>query len=126
MLKVGREEIAALIAALEDFVQRDHAAEQDRSRAIADEIAGRLEAIRGAVVSRNGPDGWVAIDFSSTGGPSRAAAAVRNLRAGSPRIFCHDGWVHEGRMIVNPATVRDDEVDVLVERIIAECDRGRP
>jgi L-seryl-tRNA(Ser) seleniumtransferase len=125
MLKVGREEIAALIAALEDFVQRDHAAEEARSRAVADEIASRLQAIRGAVVSRNGPDGWVAIDFSNSGGPSRAAEAVRNLRAGSPRVFCHDGWVHEGRMIVNPATVRDEEVDILVERVIAECDRGR-
>ena len=46
---------------------------------------------------------------------------VRNLRAGSPRVFCHDGWVHEGRMIVQLGTVRDEEVDTLVERIIAEC-----
>jgi seryl-tRNA(Sec) selenium transferase len=125
MLKVGREEIAGLIAALEEFVRRDHAAEEARSRAVAEEIASRLQVIRGAVVSRNGPGGWVAIDFSSSGGPSRAAEAIRNLRAGSPRVFCHDGWVHEGRMIVNPAAIRDEDVEVLVERVIAECDRGR-
>jgi L-seryl-tRNA(Ser) seleniumtransferase len=122
MLKVGREEIAALIAALEDFVQRDHAAEDARSRAVGDEIAERLRTVRGATVSRSGPEpkAYVVLDFSQHGGASRAAVVARNLRDGSPRVWVHDGWVHDALLLVQPATVRDDEVDALVERVTAE------
>jgi D-glucosaminate-6-phosphate ammonia-lyase len=120
MLKVGREEIAGLIAALEDYVQRDHAAEAARNLAVSTEIADRLQAVRGATVSPSGS--VVVVDFSESGGPSRAAEVVRKLREGSPRVFCQDSWIHEGVLVIQPSTVRDDEVDVLVERVIAECE----
>jgi L-seryl-tRNA(Ser) seleniumtransferase len=123
MLKVGREEIAGLIAALEEYVQRDHAAEAARNSAVAAEIADRLQAVRGASVSLSGSS--VVVDFSDSGGPSRAAEVLRNLREGSPRVFCHDGWVHDGILIIATATLCDDEVDVLVERVTGECEANR-
>jgi D-glucosaminate-6-phosphate ammonia-lyase len=124
MLKVGREEIAGLIAALEDFVQRDHAAEAARNVAVAAEIAERLQAVRGASVALSAA--VVVVDFSENGGPSRAAEVVRRLREGSPRVFCQDSWIHEGILIIQPSALRDDEIDALVDRVAAECDvRGR-
>lgn len=128
MLKVGREEVAALIAALEDFVQLDHGAIAARNRAVAGEIADRLQALGDATVSLAGPPErpQVVVDFSEHGGPSRAVEIVRRLRAGSPRVFCHDGWVHESLFIIQSETVRNEEVDVLVQRVLAEAEASRP
>lgn len=123
MLKVGREEVAALIAALEDFVKRDHAAEEARDDAVAAEIADGLREVRGATISKlDAPRPQVVVTFPGDGGPARAAAVTRKLREGSPRIFCADAWVHQGILTLQPSTLRDDEVAVLVERVLAECE----
>jgi L-seryl-tRNA(Ser) seleniumtransferase len=123
MLKVGREEVAALTAALEDYARRDHAVEEARDDAIADEIAEGLREIRGATISKvDAPRPQVVVTFPGQGGPARAAAVTRNLREGSPRIFCVDAFVHQGFLTLQPSTLRDDEVAVLVERVLAECE----
>jgi D-glucosaminate-6-phosphate ammonia-lyase len=122
MLKVGREEIAGLIAALEEFAGRDHAAEDARHLAVATEIANRLGGVPGVGVSlgRN-PRPNVILDFTGSGGASRAAEVAWALRQGSPRVFCVDAWIHQGILMLQAATLRDDEVDVLVERVTVEC-----
>ena len=123
MLKVGREEIAGLIAALEEYVQRDHAAEEARHLAVATEIADKLEGVRGAAISLAGhPRPNVVLDFEGRGGAARAAEVAWNLRQGSPRVFCADAWIHQGILILTATTLRDDEVGVLVERVTAECE----
>jgi D-glucosaminate-6-phosphate ammonia-lyase len=122
MLKVGREEIVGLIAALEEYVERDHAAEEARHIAVATEIADRLAGLRGAAVSLGSPPRPnVVLDFTGHGGASRAAEVAWALRQGSPRVFCVDAWIHQGILMLQAATVRDDEVGVLVERVTVEC-----
>lgn len=122
MLKVGREEIAGLIAALEEYVERDHAAEEARHLAVATEIADRLGGVRGATVSLvSHPRPYVVVDFAGKGGAARAAEVAWNLRRGSPRVFCADAWIHRGLLVLQPAALRDDEVDALVERVTCEC-----
>jgi L-seryl-tRNA(Ser) seleniumtransferase len=127
MLKVGREEIAGLVAALESYVERDHEAEDARALALAAQIAERLHELRGADVSLVGPPeaklGRVVIDFSIDSGPSRAAEVSRNLRNGSPRVFCLDTWLHQGFLIILTSELREDELPVLVERMIAVCEK---
>jgi L-seryl-tRNA(Ser) seleniumtransferase len=123
MLKVGREEIAGLIAALEEYIERDHAAEEARDLAVATEIADRLKGVRGAAISLVGhPRPNVVLDFAGHGGASRAAEVAWALREGSPRVFCVDAWIHQGILRLTPTTLRDDEVDVLVERVTDECE----
>lgn len=124
MLKVGREEIAGLIAALEEYVGQDHAAKDDRDLAVAREIAARLEGVAGATVSCAQPPSkpQVVIDFGPDRGPSRAAEVAVNLRKGSPRVFCLDAWIHKGILVLQPTTLLDDEVGPLVERVAAECE----
>jgi D-glucosaminate-6-phosphate ammonia-lyase len=125
MLKVGREEIAGLIAALESYVERDHAAEEARVVALAADIAERLQEVRGAkvslVASPQGRSSSVVVDFAGDGGPSRAAEVSRNLRSGSPRIFCVDTFIQQSILVIHARTLREDEVEVLVERVAAEC-----
>jgi D-glucosaminate-6-phosphate ammonia-lyase len=125
MLKVGREEIAGLTAALEEYVERDHAAESARNVALAGAIAERLEGMAGARASIVDPPGVAAprvlLDFAEHGGAERAAEVALNLRGGSPRIFCMDAWIDDGVLLLQPTTLRDDEVDPLVERVLEEC-----
>jgi D-glucosaminate-6-phosphate ammonia-lyase len=128
MLKVGREEIAGLIAALEDYVRRDHAAEDARAQAVAASVAAGLKGVTGAEISLVGPpqaSSHVVIDFASHGGPPRAAEVARNLRQGTPRIFCADAWIDRSILIVQPTTLREEEVEALVERVTAECQSER-
>jgi seryl-tRNA(Sec) selenium transferase len=124
MLKVGREEIAGLIAALAEYVERDHAADDARDLAVATEIAERLRGVSGATISLVGPPArpHVVIDFANHGGPSRAAEVAINLRQGSPRVFCADAWIHRGSLTLQPTTLLDDEVEALCERVVAECE----
>ncbi|ADB49454.1 aminotransferase class V-fold PLP-dependent enzyme [Conexibacter woesei] len=126
MLKVGREEIAGLIAALEDYVERDHAAEQARTLAIARAIFDGLDGMTGASCSLVTPPEatWphVVVDFAGDGGAPRAAEVARNLREGSPRIFCLDAWIDKGLLMLQATTLQEHEVDVLVERVVAECE----
>ncbi len=125
MLKVGREEIAGLIAALEEYVERDHAAEQARTLAIARAIFEGLQGMAGAKCSLVTPPEatWarVVVDFTDHGGASRAAEVARNLRHGSPRIFCLDAWIDTGVLILQTTTLQEHEVNVLVERVMVEC-----
>ncbi len=125
MLKVGREEIAGLIAALESYVQRDHAAEELRIAALATDLAERLAGLSGATVSLSGATGtrWrhVVLDFAEHGGAARAAEVARNLRYGSPRVFCLDAWIDNGLLLLQAATLREEEIEPLVERVTAEC-----
>jgi D-glucosaminate-6-phosphate ammonia-lyase len=125
MLKVGREEIAGLIAALEDYVERDDVAEEARNHAVAAAVADGLQVVRSAKVSLVGPPQarWhVVLDFASDGGPSRAAHVARNLRQGSPRIFCLDAWIDRSILMIQPSSLREDEVGALVERVTVECE----
>lgn len=125
MLKVGREEIAGLVAALEDYVERDHAVEQARTLAIASAISDGLDGMAGAKCSLVTPPQaiWahVVVDFAHDGGASRAAEVARNLRQGSPRIFCADASIDKGVLSLQATTLQEHEVDVLVERVVAEC-----
>lgn len=125
MLKVGREEIAGLTAALEEYVDRDHEAERARNIALAATIAERLEGMAGASASLLAPPDTVApkviLDFAEHGGAERAAEVARDLRQGSPRVFCLDAWIDKGALVLQSATLRDDDVDPLVERVLAEC-----
>jgi L-seryl-tRNA(Ser) seleniumtransferase len=125
MLKVGREEIAGLIAALEDYVTRDPAPEHARTRALGEALFERLQGLEGAACSLVTPPEvvWtqVFLDFADHGGAARAAQVARRLREGSPRVFCLDAWIDEGRLILQTTTLQEHEVDTLVERVRAEC-----
>jgi L-seryl-tRNA(Ser) seleniumtransferase len=123
MLKVGREEIAGLIAALEDFAGRDHEAEHARLVSIATAVADGLAGVAGAAVSlvtaTHAPT--VALEFAGARAAERAAQVARNLREGSPRVFCLDAMIDRGILVFQSTTLQAGEVEVLVERVREEC-----
>jgi seryl-tRNA(Sec) selenium transferase len=128
MLKVGREEIAGLVAALEDYVTRDPAPEQARTLAIATAIFDGLDGMAGASCSLVTPPAstWahVVLDFADHGGAARAADVARRLREGSPRVFCLDAWIDDGLLMLQTTTLLEHEVELLVPAVRAACAAG--
>lgn len=101
-MKVGKEQIAGAVVALQEFARRDHEAE-------ADEHARWLETLLPAV-ARLG-DATVRYDrhfyprlvVSGLGGRARACAAA--LAAGSPPIVVPHGPLVRGELVVAPEAV---------------------
>ncbi|WP_276256391.1 aminotransferase class V-fold PLP-dependent enzyme [Halomontanus rarus] len=126
-MKVGKEEIAGLIAALDAFVAEDDDAVlsewHDRSERIADGLesvddldvelanAGKTDAVSTVVVT---------VDEERS--PVDAETLVSNLRAENPRIFVGGDDVHRSQFTINPRCLADSEVDYVVDRIAANLE----
>lgn len=125
-MKVGKEEIAGLIAALDAFVEEDDetvlAEWDDRARRIADGLSG----IDGLCVSLAGGEKTEAVTTVVAavreGAPTTAGDLVAGLREGNPRIFVGADDVHDGRFTVNPRCLAEEEVEVVVDRIGARLE----
>ncbi len=123
-LKVGKEELAGLIRAIELFVEEDHEALAsewtERSRRVADQLEG-VGGLAVTVVDGGktmvAAEAHVAVDPDVTG--IDAPELVRNLRHEDPRIFVGPDHLHESAFTVNAMCLSDDEADYLVERIRA-------
>jgi L-seryl-tRNA(Ser) seleniumtransferase len=117
VLKVGREEIAGLMVALDEFVKRDHDAEQRGWRRICERVFVGLEPMaekRVKVTMLEAPWVHVLIAF-----PDRAYAArtVRALEGGKPRVFVAANRISHAEISVVPQNVSETEVPILVSRL---------
>lgn len=118
--KVGKEEIAGLLAALDRFCARDEAAFsaalQQRLQAIAQALAAT------PTLSTRLQDG------SASGVPtlllqvhgSAAALSIR-LQTGDPPVHLGEGRMDEGFLILNPLTVPSADDATLVRCLLAAC-----
>ena len=119
--KVGKEEIAGLVCALERFVARDeraHAAALGaRMQAIATALAGTPGlAVRQVAATERAPVPTLELDV----GP-RALAIVGHLQAGDPPVHVGERLVDAGILGINPQTLRPEDDAVLVRCIINAC-----
>ena len=128
-LKVGKEELVGLLAALDAFLAEDSdardAAWEQRARQLADGVAngrglstqvdtsGRAVAPE-VVVTVAGSDGH--------GDPAAATDLVAALRAEDPRIFVGADTLESGTFALNPMCLTDAEADYVVDRIVALAD----
>ncbi len=125
-MKVSKEEIAALITALEIFVGQDHKALWERWRARAESIARELQGMPGlsAVVDespalREGPQVILTISRHWTGPLLRDVK--RLLFEGDPPILV--GYHHYGypsdraELIIGVETLKEEEDAVVVKRL---------
>ncbi|SEP02645.1 L-seryl-tRNA(Ser) seleniumtransferase [Halogranum amylolyticum] len=121
-LKVGKEELAGLIKALELFVEEDHDALEaewlDRSKQIASELATKpglathtTESDKTAIA----PEVVVSVDESTAG--ITTVDLVRGLRKEDPRVFVGADSLDAREFTINPMCLTDDEAAYVVERI---------
>lgn len=121
-LKVGKEELAGLIRALELFVEEDHEALarewQARAEAVADglgEAAGFDVRVTEGEKTAVAPEVWVTVDESLAG--VDVETIVGELRREDPRIFVGPDHIQESAFTVNPMCMSDEEAAYVVDRI---------
>ena len=122
-MKVGKEEIAGLIAALDAFVEQDDAAVLTEWHDRAERIAAGLEPIDALEVEirnvgKTDAVSTVVVDIREQA-PMDAATLVSKLRQENPRIFVGGDDVHLDRFSINPRCLPDSEVDYVIDRIAA-------
>lgn len=119
--KVGKEEIAGLLVALERFVARDEPA-------AAAKLTQRLQAIASALAGVAGVSTrLVAADASSMipmlelsmAGPAHAWS--QRLQLGSPPVHLGERLAGDGILTINPQTLRAEDDVVLVRCLIESC-----
>jgi seryl-tRNA(Sec) selenium transferase len=116
-MKVGREELAGFIVALQDYMKRDHEAEQRRWSEICGRIGESLQGVPGVTATVAPPErGWanVVLTFAD---PASAWRVARSLEAGRPRVFVGTMSIPHAELSISPYSVRDDDVQPLIGRL---------
>ncbi len=112
--KVGKEQIAGLLAALARFDGDDDAARNRRFTAIADSLAAALRKVPSLDVR-------ITVDASHAGmplteirlGAPRAAAVAAKLRDGSPSIHVDTTHADHGTLIIAPTCLKLEDAAVI-------------
>ena len=131
-MKAGKEEIAGLVAALEDYLREDEAAEMARWEAQARYLAGALSAVPGVCAQRvllSGPGirpvtvpratvSWAASALGLT-----LAEAARQLLDGEPPIAV--GLAGEA-LLLNVQTLEKGQETIVAQRLIEVLTAARP
>ncbi len=119
--KVGKEEIAGLLVALERFVARDEPAAAaratDRLRAIAAALAAE-PAISTRLVAADEATPVPLLELAVQGS---AHALSRRLQQGDPPVHLSERLADDGILTINPQTLRPDDDAVLVRRVLDAC-----
>jgi L-seryl-tRNA(Ser) seleniumtransferase len=115
-MKVGKEEIVGLIAALRAYVARDHAADRERWRAQLDCIAEALRPIETRPFENAGGVPLLRVELGSA---ERAARVLMALERGDPRVALAHGAIPNGALIVNPLVLQPGEGGVVARQLKA-------
>jgi len=122
-LKVGKEELVGLLAALDLFVAEDHAATREEWRARAERIADGLapnDALETTIddgATSVAPEVVVELDEESAG--LTTVDLVGGLRKADPRVFVGADALAERRFTISPMCLTDEEADYVVDRVTA-------
>lgn len=122
--KVGKEEIAGAVAALDAFVAKEPEYQKqwaERCRRFAAALAG-VGGVEVVVIPREttGRVPLVEVVFSP---PAKAAEVSRDLRGGVPSIHLNERRAGEGRLTFNPVGLDDGQEDIVAAGIRRRLDR---
>lgn len=124
-LKVGKEELSGLLAALDAFLEEDEDARAAEWHDRAERLATGVTATTGlsARVDTSGrsvaPEVVVSVE-----GDGSAADIVGRLRSAEPRVFVGADSIADGEFTLNPMCLTDEEADYVVERIASAAEGG--
>ena len=125
-MKVGKEEIAGLLAAVERYLTLDHEAEQREWRETAERIVEQFKNLPGITATIDVPPianhaSQVIISWDRERIDVDAEAVAENLRVGDPPIALLVDGPNALRVVV--WTLRGDEPNVVARRIAEELRR---
>src|SRR5215203_2020733 len=123
-MKVGREEIVGLIAALRRFAAGSDEEDLERWQRRLDPIERALEGIPAIRVGRHLPQHKpvpsLRIDLESDCAATRAHDLVNRLLNGEPAIAVDQSYAEHGRLSINPQGLTAEEATALARRVREE------
>ena len=119
--KVGKEEIAGLVCALERFMARDEDAHAAALGARLQAITAALAGVPGLSVRMIEATDRAPIPTLELEVGPRALAMVGRLQTGDPPVHVGERLVDGGILGINPQTLRPEDDAVLVRCIINTC-----
>jgi L-seryl-tRNA(Ser) seleniumtransferase len=109
-LKVGKETIAGLLAALEAYPKRDFAAERRAWDEIVEAVAGGLASVDGLRVRSVPAEPFPFVELRW----ERLPELTRELRNARPKVLLREDEEDPGRAVVMPMCLRPNDVSYLV------------
>ncbi|MDA0746966.1 MAG: aminotransferase class V-fold PLP-dependent enzyme [bacterium] len=117
-LKLDRQEVVAVVVALQEWLEMDHEARIAEHWRKADHIMSRLEGIPYLTTERhvedNGLSNGVTVTMDEKGLGKRAAQVVEELKASDPSIWTRASG---NRLRIVVAHLIEDEVDLVIDRV---------
>jgi D-glucosaminate-6-phosphate ammonia-lyase len=124
-MKVGKEQIAGLMTALDEYVHADAAAEQARQQAILRALEDGLHGLAGADLGRLRDEAGRDIERLAVRlTPEAARALAQALQEGEPPVFTRPHRLSEGLVQFDPRCLRDADVPVIVGAVRAAWPAG--
>ena len=123
-LKVSKEEIVALLTALDLFVSGAYDADNERFRTLLLTISESLAncAATTNIIDATSSDRWptleVKIDEARLG--RSTFEACRRLRNGTPSVYVGHGKLAMGILVVNPVCLNEESARILAQSLRAE------
>ena len=144
-MKVGKEQIAGLLVALDIYAARDQAAEHARRSGLVGDLISALARIDGLQAHVQPDEAGRGIDRvalavgaaprtgnsstgDSAGGTGNVAALrelVRFLAAGAPGIRTRNHHIDDGFVLIDPREINAGQVPIIIARIAAFFAEGR-
>jgi D-glucosaminate-6-phosphate ammonia-lyase len=113
-MKVGKEQVAGLVAALEEYGERDGATERERQMRLLDAIEASLSDLAGIALVRVRDEAGRPIErLAIRLAEPRARALAAELQAGSPAIHVRAHRLAEGLVQFDPRCLSDGDVEVI-------------
>lgn len=119
--KVGKEEIAGLIAALEAFASTDPAVYMREAEAMMRGVAERLSGLSGVEVAytteaKNGVP-MVSLTWLGPEAGLRSTAVAQLLKDGHPSIHLRESFANVGRLSIHPTCLEPTEAEIVASRL---------
>lgn len=123
-LKVSKEEIVALLTALELFTSGAYDADLPRFRSCLELIASRLAGLPARCAIEERGDGqsppWLEITLDEKALGTTAFDVCRALRSGAPPVYVSHGKLAAGVLVVYPLCLNEDRAEALAVRVAEE------
>jgi L-seryl-tRNA(Ser) seleniumtransferase len=121
-MKVGKEEMLGLLAAVERYISLDHAALARRYEAMVRVVVDAVSELPGIVATRDWPsEAGQPIPRARVALGSGAIAVASELWEGNPRISV--ATADDEALLVNPETLEPGEELIIAERMVAALER---
>jgi L-seryl-tRNA(Ser) seleniumtransferase len=119
-MKVGKEELCGLLAAVERYLKVDHAAEYRELESRVESIRGALKGVSGIQANRHVPVianevPHVMVDWDEAAKGLTSQQAVEKLQAGDPPI--HVQRPGKGQLLISVWMMRGDEHKIVGHRL---------